>query len=127
VADRGRFGADRDYLGRLGQFDVGYSSGVLEYTGAMRQALEDVAPLVAGGGQFFIAIANDQGRWSRRWRMLKRIYNVLPGFARKRYALAVMGPRELKFLATFILKGRPWGYFSNIFNYSARSLRGMSY
>ena len=107
--------------------DVVYSWGVLHHTGAMWQALENVAPLVAGGGQLFIAIYNDQGGWSRRWRMLKRIYNVLPGFARKPYALAVMGPRELKCLAAFILKGRPWGYFSNIFNYSERSLRGMSY
>ena len=118
---------DRDYLGRLGQFDVVYSWGVLEYTGAMWQALENVAPLVASGGQLFISIANDQGGWSRRWRILKRIYNVLPRFARTPYALAVMGSRELKFLAIFTLKGRPWSYFSNILNYSKRSLRGMSY
>jgi hypothetical protein len=38
-----------------------------------------------------------------------------------------MGLRELTFLANCILKGRPWGYFSNILNYSERSLRGMSY
>lgn len=96
---------DRDYLGRLGQFDVVYSWGVLHHAGAMWQTLENVAPLVAGGGQLFIAIANDQGGWSRRWRILNRIYNVLPRFARP-YALAVMGTRELKFLAIFILKGK---------------------
>ncbi len=118
---------DRDYLGRLGQFDVVYSWGVLHHTGAMWQALENIAPLVASGGQLFIAIYNDQGGWSRRWRILKRIYNVLPRFARKPYALAVMGPRELKFLAICILKGRPGDYFANILNYSESSLRGMSY
>lgn len=118
---------DRDYLARLGQFDVVYGWGVLEYTDAMWQALENVAPLVAGGGQLFLAIYNDQGGWSRRWRILKRIYNALPRFARMPYALAVMGPRELKLLAIFILKGRPWGFFSNILNYSKCSLRGMSY
>jgi 2-polyprenyl-6-hydroxyphenyl methylase/3-demethylubiquinone-9 3-methyltransferase len=100
-------GLDRGYLARIGQFDVVYSWGVLEYTGAMWQALENVAALVAAGGQLFIAIASDQGGSSRRWRMLKRIYNVLPRFARAPYALAVMGLRELKFLAIFILKGRP--------------------
>jgi hypothetical protein len=57
---------DRDYAARLGQFDVVYSWGVLEYTGAMWQALEDVATLVGVGGQLFIAIANDQGGWSLR-------------------------------------------------------------
>lgn len=40
---------DRDHLSRLGQFDVVYSWGVLHHTGAMLQALENVAPLVAGG------------------------------------------------------------------------------
>ena len=45
---------DWEYLARLGQFDVVYSWGVLEYTHAMWQALENVAPSVAGGGQLFI-------------------------------------------------------------------------
>lgn len=52
---------DRDYLSRLCQFDVVYSWGVLHHTGAMWQALENVAPLVSEGGQLFIAIYNDQG------------------------------------------------------------------
>jgi 2-polyprenyl-3-methyl-5-hydroxy-6-metoxy-1,4-benzoquinol methylase len=117
---------DRNYLARLGQFDVVYSWGVLHHTGAMWQALENIAPLVASGGQLFISIYNDQGRSSRRWRILKRIYNVLPRLARAPYAWAVMGPRELKFLALLTLYGRPWDYFSNILNYSDRS-RGMSY
>lgn len=41
---------DTGYLQGLGQFDVVYSWGVLHHTGAMWQALENVAPLVAGGG-----------------------------------------------------------------------------
>ena len=41
---------DREYLARLGQFDVVYSWGVLHHTGAMWQALENVARLVVGGG-----------------------------------------------------------------------------
>ena len=39
---------DREFLARLGQFDVVYSWGVLHHTGAMWQALDNVAPLVAG-------------------------------------------------------------------------------
>ena len=41
---------DQAYLSRLGQFEVVYSWGVLHHTGALWQALENVAPLVAGGG-----------------------------------------------------------------------------
>lgn len=43
---------ESDYLARLGQFDVVYSWGVLHHTGAMWQALENVVPLVRGGGDY---------------------------------------------------------------------------
>lgn len=66
----------------------------------MWQALESVAPWLPLVGKLFIAIHDDQGGWSKRWRVLKRIYNVLPQFARTPYALAVMAPRELKFLTS---------------------------
>ncbi|MGH8590178.1 MAG: class I SAM-dependent methyltransferase [Gammaproteobacteria bacterium] len=65
---------DWDYLGRLGQFDVVYSWGVLHHTGAMWLALEHVASLVASGGKLFIAIYNDQGWISRYWRATKALY-----------------------------------------------------
>ena len=42
---------DADYLAGLGTFDVVYSWGVLHHTGAMWQALENAAGLVAPGGQ----------------------------------------------------------------------------
>ena len=66
---------DGDYLAELGQFDVVYSWGVLHHTGAIWQALENVIPLVRGGGRLFIAIYNDQGYISRRWGRIKRLYN----------------------------------------------------
>lgn len=66
---------ESDYLARLGQFDVVYSWGVLHHTGAMWQALENVVPLVRGGGRLYIAIYNDQGYKSRRWVRIKRLYN----------------------------------------------------
>lgn len=118
---------DRDYLSRLGQFDFVYSWGVLHHTGAMWEGLSNVAPLVASGGKLFIAIYNDQGAWSRRWKILKRIYNGLPGFLKIPYAMIVMGPRELKFFTLASLKGRPMIYINNIYNYSKYSTRGMSY
>ena len=69
---------DQAYLASLGRFDVVYSWGVLHHTGAMWQALANVAPLVAPGGKLFIAIYNDQGGASRRWTAVKRLYNRSP-------------------------------------------------
>ena len=66
---------DRDYLSHLGQFDVVYSWGVLHHTGRMWEALENVAPLVKLDGRLFIAIYNNQGSASRRWKLLKQLYN----------------------------------------------------
>jgi len=66
---------DIAYLKTLGKYDVVYSWGVLHHTGAMWQALENVAALVLKGGKLFISIYNDQGNASRRWRALKKFYN----------------------------------------------------
>ena len=66
---------DGDYLTRLGQFDVVYSWGVLHHTGAMWQALENVIRLVQPGGLLVVAIYNDQGRISRGWTLVKRLFN----------------------------------------------------
>lgn len=66
---------DKDYMRSLGQFDIVYSWGVLHHTGAMWQALDNVTPLVANGGKLFIAIYNDQGRVSRYWKLVKKLYN----------------------------------------------------
>lgn len=69
---------DRAYLKGLGTFDVVYAWGVLHHTGAMWQACECVADLVAPGGMLLLAIYNDQGRASRSWLFVKRWYNALP-------------------------------------------------
>ncbi|MFC5498401.1 class I SAM-dependent methyltransferase [Caenimonas terrae] len=66
---------DRAYLDRLGGFDIVYSWGVLHHTGSMWAALNNIAPLVNIGGRLFIAIYNDQGNASLRWKSLKRLYN----------------------------------------------------
>lgn len=69
---------DKQYLGALGKWDVVYSWGVLHHTGALWQALDNVAPLVADGGRLFIAIYNDQGPKSRGWLRVKKAYNAIP-------------------------------------------------
>jgi 2-polyprenyl-6-hydroxyphenyl methylase/3-demethylubiquinone-9 3-methyltransferase len=118
---------DRSYLGALGRFDVVYSWGVLHHTGDMWAALRNVADLVAPGGKLFIALYNDQGPMSRRWRPLKRIYNRLPRFLRPAYLALVMGPRELRFILGATLGGKLGRYLDSRRHYAQQSLRGMSY
>jgi 2-polyprenyl-3-methyl-5-hydroxy-6-metoxy-1,4-benzoquinol methylase len=65
---------DHDFVSSLGQYNVVYSWGVLHHTGAMWQALEHAAIPVAPGGRLFVAIYNDQGRQSKRWRAIKKTY-----------------------------------------------------
>jgi 2-polyprenyl-6-hydroxyphenyl methylase/3-demethylubiquinone-9 3-methyltransferase len=69
---------DAEYLRSLGKFDVVYSWGVLHHTGKMWQGLENAQLPLAPGGKLFIAIYNDLGSRSVRWRWIKRTYNNLP-------------------------------------------------
>ena len=66
---------DVELLDSLGTWDIVYSWGVLHHTGAMWQALANVIPRVAPGGQLFVSIYNDQGRMSRFWKAIKKLYN----------------------------------------------------
>jgi 2-polyprenyl-3-methyl-5-hydroxy-6-metoxy-1,4-benzoquinol methylase len=97
---------DVGYLGTLGQFDVVYSWGVLHHTGSMWPALANVAGLVAPDGTLFIAIYNDQGSRSRRWRLAKRIYNRLPRPLKYPWAVIAMTPTEFKAATMAMLAGR---------------------
>ena len=65
---------DPDFIDSLGQFDIVYSCGVLHHTGEMWKGLDLVHRLLAPDGQLFIAIYNDQGYISRRWKRIKRLY-----------------------------------------------------
>lgn len=69
---------DRDYLQRLGEFDVVYSWGVLHHTGQMWLALDHVDLNVKEGGLLFLAIYNDQGLSSKIWWRIKKLYVALP-------------------------------------------------
>lgn len=65
---------DEAFLTSLGSFDVVYAWGVLHHTGNMWAALANAASLVKKNGTLFIAIYNDQGRRSRRWKQVKKFY-----------------------------------------------------
>lgn len=113
---------DTDYLGSLGRFDFVYSWGVLHHTGAMWQALENVVSLVAPGGKLFIAIYNDQGKGSRRWLVVKQVYNRLPAYLR----FLVLWPAVIRIWAPTMLKdivrGKPFRTWRDY----AQTSRGMS-
>lgn len=87
---------DTEYIKRLGLFDIVYSWGVLHHTGQMWQALSNAQLPVAPGGKLFIAIYNDTGSQSARWKWIKRTYNELPTFLRAPYSLAMIAPDEAK-------------------------------
>jgi len=65
---------DKAFLETLGTFDIVYAWGVLHHTGNMWQAIYNVLPMVRSGGTLFIALYNDQGVWSKRWKRVKQIY-----------------------------------------------------
>jgi 2-polyprenyl-6-hydroxyphenyl methylase/3-demethylubiquinone-9 3-methyltransferase len=101
---------DQDYLASLGRFDVVYSWGVLHHTGAMWQALDNVHRSVAGGGLLFIAIYNDTGTQSARWRRIKQLYNALPRPLRWPYTAVVAAPLEFKAGLRALVSGHPSRY-----------------
>ncbi|WP_327588916.1 class I SAM-dependent methyltransferase [Nonomuraea sp. NBC_00507] len=79
---------DEDYVRGLGRHDIVYSWGVLHHTGAMWQAINTTATLVAPDGLLYISIYNDQGAASRLWWRLKRLYVQGGPLMRKSLVLA---------------------------------------
>jgi 2-polyprenyl-6-hydroxyphenyl methylase/3-demethylubiquinone-9 3-methyltransferase len=87
----------------------------------MWQALENAAGRVAPAGKLFIAIYNDQGKISDRWRSIKRAYNRLPGGLRFLVTIPVLVHLHWRGTLKDLLRGRPFQSWR-----SARSQRGMS-
>jgi 2-polyprenyl-3-methyl-5-hydroxy-6-metoxy-1,4-benzoquinol methylase len=112
---------DPAFLSSLGLFDVVYSWGVLHHTGAMWSALENAGNLVNPGGRLFIAIYNDQGTRSIRWRRVKQLYNHAPACLR----FLIVAPFGLLLiwrpLVKDVLRGQPGKYLR-----SYKKRRGMS-
>jgi 2-polyprenyl-6-hydroxyphenyl methylase/3-demethylubiquinone-9 3-methyltransferase len=115
---------DREAVAALGTFDIVYSWGVLHHTGHMWDALQNAIAPVKPGGRLFIAIYNDTGTQSRRWRRIKRIYNGLPRRARTPFAIAVTLPGEAKRFLGAVIRGRPGEFVRSWTDYKRR--RGMS-
>lgn len=110
---------DEPYVQRLGKFDVVYSWGVLHHTGAMWNAMENAASLVADGGLLYIAIYNDQGKASQRWTKIKRTYNRSPRWIRAALLALFFVRLRVLFFVKAILSGK-------LMEARARRGRGMS-
>jgi 2-polyprenyl-6-hydroxyphenyl methylase/3-demethylubiquinone-9 3-methyltransferase len=115
---------DTDYIRSLGEFDVVYSWGVLHHTGQMWRALENAHLPLVSGGKLFIAIYNDTGSQSARWRWIKKTYNRLPRLLKTPFALLVSAPEEAKSIVRSLLRLRPLEYIRSWTQYGKR--RGMS-
>jgi 2-polyprenyl-6-hydroxyphenyl methylase/3-demethylubiquinone-9 3-methyltransferase len=115
---------DESYIGSLGRFDVVYSWGVLHHTGQMWSGLANAALPVAEGGRLFVAIYNDTGSQSERWKWIKKTYNRLPRPLRSPFALAMMAPEEAKALLRSLVRLRPSEYAARWTRYDEN--RGMS-
>lgn len=116
---------NREHLQSLGMFDVVYSWGVLHHTGQMWQALENACLPVAAGGKLFIAIYNNTGSQTSRWKWIKRTYNRLPRILKAPFTLAVAVPDEAKSLLRSLVTLKPGQYVRRWTRYS--DARGMSH
>jgi len=92
----------RGNLHSLGPFDIVYAWGSLHHTGAMWEAIRNVAKQVSPGGLLVLAIYN-QHLTSPVWKFIKRLYNRLPGFGRVSMAVLFSG---IIYVAKFLVTGR---------------------
>ena len=102
---------DRSYIETLGKFDYVYSWGVLHHTGQMMTALENASAAVASHGTLFIAIYNDTGSQSARWKWIKKTYCRLPRLLKTPFAIMAIMPEEGKRLASSIIRLKPLEFF----------------
>jgi 2-polyprenyl-6-hydroxyphenyl methylase/3-demethylubiquinone-9 3-methyltransferase len=115
---------DRDYVAALGRFDIVYSWGVLHHTGKMWEALDNASLPVADGGKLFIAIYNDTGSQTRRWKWIKKTYNKIPDLLKPVFATFVSIPEEGKGIVKSLITLKPQNYINSWVKY--KNSRGMN-
>ena len=115
---------DDAFMKELGTFDIVYSWGVLHHTGQMWPAIEKAIERVAPKGRFFIALYNDQGGTSRRWKIIKKAYVSAPDWLKMIIVWAVILYFETKYALIRLLRLK--NPLPNWKKDEAEQLRGMS-
>jgi len=88
-------------VGALGMFDLVYAWGSLHHTGAMWDAVRNVAARVSIGGALVLAIYNKHFT-SPVWKAIKWLYNHLPMFGQRLMVMLFTGIIYVaKFLVTW--------------------------
>lgn len=112
---------DAAFMRQLGTYDVVYAWGVLHHTGDLDAALALAQERVSPGGQFVVALYNDQGWRSTLWKRIKRLYCLHP--AGRWLVTAVFFPLFFAYALALDVRGKkPLG--NHMRTYSAN--RGMS-
>jgi SAM-dependent methyltransferase len=124
VVERGS-ALDDAFLSTLGRFDIVYSWGVLHHTGDMWRALDNAHKRLLPGGCIVLALYNDAGGQSVRWRWIKRTYNLIPRALRLPFTIAVTAPAEIRAAAGACARLRPRDYIETWTRYG-ETRRGMS-
>ncbi len=103
---------DKEFISKLGKFDIVFSWGVLHHTGNMWRAIKNAASLLDKNGYLFIALYNKTGgiMGSEFWLKIKRIYN----------SFSTIGKKVLEILYAFysitgliLAKQNPLDYIKN--------------
>lgn len=98
---------DTAYMVGLGQSDLVYAWGSLHHTGDLWLAIENAAARVRDDGRFYLAVYNDQGGASRRWRAVKKFYQALPSPLRPFLVAAFVPVQWGKTIVRDTLQGNP--------------------
>jgi SAM-dependent methyltransferase len=118
---------DGRYVSELGEYDVVYCWGVLHHTGAMWRGLDNLARVVSPGGLLYVALYNDQGRASRRWRSLKHLYVRSAKPAQWGLVLGALAYFELRAFAAHTIRAKnPLTFRSLLSTRTSVRTRGMS-
>ena len=88
----------------------------------MWEAIDAASRRVGPRGKLFIAIYNDLGTRTQRWRGIKKVFNRLPPSLRPAFTAAVMAPEEAKAIARALLRGRPASYLRLWTGYNDRGM-----